>query len=458
MALSSLQVVIMAAGQGKRMKSQLPKVLHPLAGQPLLAHTLTMVRDLSPQKIIVVIGSGASVVRETFADQHDLLFVEQNPPRGTGDAVRLALSACADAQTTLVINGDCPLIPATTARQLVNIAAQNKLAWLTVNIADPSGLGRIIRDDSGKVTAIVEERDANEKQKAIQEINVGILAAPTPLLKTWVNSLDCNNAQQEYYLTDILAKAIAEGVIVETITAAHEEDACGVNDRAQLAAVERIMQKRRAHQLMDDGVTIADPARIDIRGQLRCGRDVFIDVGCVFEGEVTLGDGVVVGAYCVIRETQIDKGVTIKPFSHLDGASIARDAVIGPYTRLRPGAVVGEEAHVGNFVELKATQLGARSKANHLAYLGDAMIGEDVNIGAGTITCNYDGVNKHKTNIEDRAFIGSNSALVAPLTVGHDATIGAGSALSEDVEASSLTFTRTRPIIKRHWRKSEKKE
>lgn len=458
MALSSLQIIIMAAGQGKRMKSCLPKMLHCIAGRPLLAHVLAMARCLSPQQIALVIGHGAQAVRDAFSAEAALVFVEQEPPRGTGDAVRLALPKLSGNDITLVINGDCPLIPAATAQQLVDIAARDKLAWLTVNVSDPSGLGRIVRDENGKVASIVEERDADEKQKTIREINVGVLAAPTKRLNTWVKRLDCNNAQQEYYLTDILAMAVAENIAVETVTAAREDDARGVNDRAQLAVVERIMQQRRAHELMANGVTIVDPSRIDVRGDVRCGRDVCIDVGCVLEGDVTLADGVSVGAYCVIRETNIGEGATIKPFSHLDGANIARGAVIGPYARLRPGAVVGEEAHVGNFVELKAAHLGARSKANHLAYLGDATIGEDVNIGAGTITCNYDGVNKHKTNIEDRAFIGSNSALVAPLTIGHDATVGAGSTLSEDVEPASLTFTRARPTVKQGWQKPGKKE
>ncbi len=457
MASPTLQIIIMAAGQGKRMKSRLPKVLHRLAGRPLLTHLQAMVRQLSPQQIAVVIGHEAQQVREAFSSEIDIVFVEQNPPRGTGDAVRCALPTLSGADITLVVNGDCPLIPATTAQQLVDLATQNKLAWLIANVSDPAGLGRIVRDNNDRVVAIVEERDATAAQKDIHEINVGVLAAPTQYLSSWVSRLNCDNAQKEYYLTDILAMAIAEGIAVEAVAAAHEDDACGINDCAQLAVAERIVQQRQAQELMINGVTIADPARIDIRGSLRCGHGVFIDVGCVFEGEVTLADNVAIGAYCVIRKTNIGEGVEIKPFSHLDGAKVARDAVIGPYTRLRPGAVVGEEAHVGNFVELKATHLGARSKANHLAYLGDATIGEDVNIGAGTITCNYDGANKHKTNIEDRAFIGSNSALVAPLVIGHDATVGAGSTLSEDVEAESLTFTRTRPIVKQNWQKPNKK-
>ncbi|MDR1530512.1 MAG: bifunctional UDP-N-acetylglucosamine diphosphorylase/glucosamine-1-phosphate N-acetyltransferase GlmU [Burkholderiales bacterium] len=458
MAYSSLQVIIMAAGLGKRMKSHLPKVLHPLAGRPLLTHILTTVRSLLPKRIVAVIGNDAKAVRETFSDQPDLIFVEQDPPRGTGDAARLALSATSGADVTLVINGDCPLIPPQTMVELVEHARQDRLAWLTARVSNPSGLGRVIRDQTGKVTAIVEEYDADDAQKKIDEINVGVLAAPTDKLARWVGQLGCDNAQREYYLTDVLAMAVRDGVAVEAVVAQHEDDTRGINDRAQLAEAERIVQRRRAQALMREGVTLADPARIDIRGKLTCGADVFIDVGCIFEGDVSLGNYVSVGAYCIVRDTTIGEHAEIKPFSYLDGAIVARAALIGPYARLRPGTNVDQEAHVGNFVELKATRLGARSKANHLAYLGDAVIGEDVNVGAGTITCNYDGENKYKTIIEDRAFIGSNSALIAPLTIGQDAVVGAGSTLSDDVEEKSLTFTRTRPIVKSGWQRLAKKK
>lgn len=458
--LSSIQVIVMAAGQGKRMVSRLPKVLHRLAGQPLLSHVLTTAHSVAPQTVAVVVGANSAAVREAFSHLPDLLFVEQSPPRGTGDAVRVALAALnpkTAAEITLVMNGDCPLIAASDIRALCEAASQNALAWLTAKTSAPQGLGRVLRDARGKVLAIVEERDADEAQKKIDEINVGVLAAPTALLSRWVGQLTCDNAQQEYYLTDVLAMAVREGVPVETVQT-DEISAKGVNDRAQLAEVERIVQRRQAMALMQQGVTLADPARFDVRGALRCGRDVSIDIGCVFEGEVTLGDEVEIGAHCVLRNVSLAAGVKVAPFSHLDSAEVGAQAVIGPYARLRPGAKIGERAHVGNFVEIKATTLGAGSKANHLSYLGDAEIGANVNIGAGTITCNYDGVSKFKTRIGDDAFIGSNTALVAPLTIGAGATIGAGSTLSEDAEAQALTFTRTRPIVKKNWPKPAKKK
>ncbi|MDR2710193.1 MAG: bifunctional UDP-N-acetylglucosamine diphosphorylase/glucosamine-1-phosphate N-acetyltransferase GlmU [Burkholderiales bacterium] len=448
----------MAAGQGKRMASRLPKVLHPLAGRPLLSHVLTTARSIAPQTVAVVVGKDSAAVREFFsASLPNLLFVEQSPPRGTGDAVRVALSALsAPAEITLVMNGDCPLIASSSVRELCEAAKQGALAWLTTKTSSPQGLGRIVRDAKGKVLAIVEERDANDAQKSIDEINVGVLAAPTALLKRWVEQLTCNNAQGEYYLTDVLAMAVRENVPVETVQT-DEISARGINDRAQLADVERIVQRRQAQALMLQGVTLADPARFDLRGALRCGRDVRIDIGCVFEGEVVLGDEVEIGAHCVLRNVTLAEGVKVAPFSHLDGATVGEQALIGPYARLRPGAKIAERAHVGNFVEIKASTLGAGSKANHLSYLGDAEIGANVNIGAGTITCNYDGVNKHKTTIKDGAFIGSNTALVAPMTVGAGAVVGAGSTLSEDIEAQSLTFTRTRPIVKKNWPRPDSK-
>ncbi|MDR0250798.1 MAG: bifunctional UDP-N-acetylglucosamine diphosphorylase/glucosamine-1-phosphate N-acetyltransferase GlmU [Burkholderiales bacterium] len=525
--LSSIQVIVMAAGQGKRMVSRLPKVLHRLAGRSLLSHVLTTAHSVAPQTTAVVVGHGGAAVREVFAGEvakavsfqahtfflplspcgrgcpegagegeqrlfypsppaplpqgergekrgtpskegkhfdrnraktSDLIFVEQDPPRGTGDAVRVALAALPDAELTLVMNGDCPLITASDVRQLCDVAAQGSLAWLTVKTPSPQGLGRIVRDTNGNVQAIVEERDADEAQKKISEINVGVLAAPTALLKRWVEQLTCDNAQQEYYLTDILAMAVRDGVPVETVQAEDERDTRGVNDRVQLAEVERIVQRKQAEVLMQQGVTFFDPARFDLRGTLRCGSDVSIDVGCVFEGEVTLGNDVEIGAYCVLRNVTLAEGVRVAPFSHLDGAEVGKQAVIGPYARLRPGAKLAEHTHVGNFVEIKASTLGAGSKANHLSYLGDAEIGANVNIGAGTITCNYDGVSKHKTTIGDDAFIGSNTALVAPLTIGQGATIGAGSTLSEDAEAQALTFTRTQPIVKKNWSRPAKKK
>ena len=452
---SPLNVVVLAAGQGKRMHSALPKVLHPLAGRPLVSYVLAAARSLGPRAVAVVIGHGADAVRAALAAP-DLTFVLQDPPRGTGDAARLALHALPADGVTLVTIGDIPLVPPDALAGLVREAQGGHLAVLTAKVADPTGLGRVVRDAAGRVRAIVEERDADAAQRALHEINTGVMAAPTALLARWVAALKADNAQQEYYLTDIVAAACADGIPVVAHLAADERDVRGINDRAQLAAVERELQLRQAQAFMARGVTLADPARFDVRGTLNCGRDVRIDVGCVLEGDVTLGDDVTLGPYCVLRNVTVGAGTAIEAFSHLVDAKIGANCRIGPYARLRPGAALADDVHVGNFVEVKAATLGRGSKANHLAYIGDTAVGSGVNYGAGSITANYDGANKHKTVIGDGASIGSNCVLVAPVTVGAGATIGAGSVIAEDAPPGVLTVARPRQVSIAGWQRPAK--
>jgi bifunctional UDP-N-acetylglucosamine pyrophosphorylase / glucosamine-1-phosphate N-acetyltransferase len=449
-----MNVVILAAGMGKRMQSDLPKVLHPLAGKPLLSHVIDTARTLSPSRVCVVYGHGGDMVPSRLAAD-DLRFVLQAPQLGTGHAVMQAADVLDDAVPTLVLYGDVPLTAAQTLQTLVDKAGNEKLAVLTVDLEDPTGYGRIVRADK-RIVRIVEQKDASESERAIQEVNTGILVAPTRALKTWLGKLSNNNAQQEYYLTDVIAMAVQDGIPVESAQPAQVWETLGVNSKVQLAELERIYQRNIANTLLGQGVTLADPNRIDVRGVLRCGRDVSIDIGCVFEGEVALGDGVSIGANCVIRDATIDRGVTIKAFSHIDGAIIGADAQIGPYARLRPGTELGADVHVGNFVEIKNSQFDAHSKANHLAYVGDATVGARVNIGAGTITCNYDGANKHRTVIEDDAFIGSDTQLVAPVTVGKGATLGAGTTLTKDAPPDSLTVSRAKQISITGWQRPVK--
>ncbi len=453
---SPLNVAILAAGQGKRMRSALPKMLHPLAGRPLIDHVLAAARALAPRAIAVVIGHGGDAVQAATAAS-DLRFVRQEPPRGTGDATRVALAALPEDGVTLVTIGDIPLVPPAALAGLVKEAQGGRLAVLTANVRDPSGLGRIVRDGAGAVRAIVEERDADATQRGIAEINTGVMAAPTALLRRWVAALQPNNAQNEYYLTDIVALAVADGTSVVAHMAADERDVRGINDRAQLAAVERIVQTRLAAALMAAGTTIADPARIDIRGKLVCGQDVFIDVGCVFEGEVTLGADVVVGPYCVLRDCAVGAGTVIGAYSHCDDATIGDHCRIGPYARLRPGAALDEEVHIGNFVEVKASTIGRGSKANHLAYIGDAKVGSGVNYGAGAIVANYDGANKHRSVIGDNASIGSNCVLVAPVNIGAGATIGGGSTIAQDAPPGQLTLARARQVTVAGWQRPVRK-
>ena len=446
-----MNIVILAAGKGTRMHSDLPKVLHTLAGRPLLAHVIERARALAPSRIVVIYGHGGDAVPRALAAD-DLTWALQSPQRGTGHAVMQALPHLIDTVPTLILYGDVPLTKPATLARLVQPATDGALAVLTVELADPTGYGRIVREGSA-VRRIVEHKDADEATRAIHEVNTGILAAPTPALRRWLAGLSDNNAQREYYLTDIVAAAVAEGVSVTAAQPDHEWETLGVNSRAQLAQLERIHQRRQADDLMESGVALADPNRIDIRGSLACGRDVFIDVGCVFEGKVVLGSGVSIGPNCVLRDTAVANGAQILAFSHLDSAVVGTDARVGPYARLRPGTELGEGSHVGNFVEMKATRLGPGSKANHLAYVGDAEVGARVNIGAGTITCNYDGVNKHRTVIEDDAFIGSDTQLVAPVRVGRGATLGAGTTLTRDAPADRLTVSRARQTTIEGWKR-----
>jgi len=449
-----MNIVILAAGQGKRMHSHLPKVLHPIAGKALAAHVLDTARRLGQSRICLVVGHGGEVVRSALAAA-DVACAVQEPQLGTGHAVMQALPLLDGEGMTLVLYGDVPLIQAATLQRLVQ-AAGDGLAVLTVDLENPKGYGRIIRDSAGRVQRIVEEKDATPAERLVRETNTGIMALPTARLQDWLSRLSNDNAQGEYYLTDVVALAVADGVPVHTAQPEGEWEVAGVNSKVQLAELERVYQLRLAHGLLEQGVRLADPARLDVRGQLRCGRDVAIDVGCVFEGEVVLEEAVDIGPYCVLKNVTVKAGARIAAFSHLEGAVVGPDAIVGPYARLRPGTELGAEAHVGNFVELKNSILGPGSKANHLAYVGDATVGQRVNIGAGTITCNYDGANKHRTVIEDDAFIGSDSQLVAPVIVGRGATLGAGTTLTKDAPADSLTVSRARQVSLAGWKRPEK--
>jgi bifunctional UDP-N-acetylglucosamine pyrophosphorylase/glucosamine-1-phosphate N-acetyltransferase len=450
-----MNVVILAAGMGKRMQSALPKVLHPLAGKPLLQHVIDTARSLAPSKLCVIYGHGGAAVPEMVATlpadgQATIATALQEPQLGTGHAVMQALPQLDLAEPTLVLYGDVPLTTAASLRALVDAAGKDKLGILTVEQNNPFGLGRIVREN-GAIVRIVEEKDANADEKAIREINSGIMVVPTAQLQTWLGSLSNKNAQGEYYLTDIVAKAVADGVQVVSAHPSAEWEVAGVNSKVQLAELERRHQLNIAQRLLEQGVTLMDPARIDVRGELICGRDVTIDVGCVFEGRVELADGVTLAPHSVLINASIGAGAYIKPFCHIEDAVVGAQSQIGPYARLRPGTTLAQDVHIGNFVEVKNSQVAAHSKANHLAYIGDATVGSRVNIGAGTITCNYDGVNKARTVIEDDAFIGSDSQLIAPVTVGKGATLGAGTTLSKDAPAGKLTISRTRQTTIDGW-------
>ncbi|MBM4218928.1 MAG: UDP-N-acetylglucosamine diphosphorylase/glucosamine-1-phosphate N-acetyltransferase [Gammaproteobacteria bacterium] len=450
-----LSVVILAAGQGKRMKSELPKVLQPLAGRPLLAHVVATARALGPEAIHVVHGHGAGEVRAAIAGG-DIRWALQAEQKGTGHAVAQAMPGVPDGHAVLVLYGDVPLIRAGTLRDLVARAGPKSLALLSARLADPAGYGRVVRDASGLVTRVVEERDASPAERAIAEINTGVLAAPAARLRGWLGALRADNAQGEYYLTDCIRAAVQDGCAVEAVVAATPAEVLGVNDKVQLAEAEAAHRANRAAELMRAGVTVVDPTRLDVRGEVACGRDVVLDVNVILEGKVRLGDRVKVGANCVLRDCEIGDDSVVQLNSLVEGSVAGRHCVIGPFARLRPGNRLADGVHVGNFVEVKNSELGAGSKANHLTYLGDSTVGAQVNVGAGTVTCNYDGANKHRTTIGDGAFIGSGTMLVAPVSVGEGATIGAGSTITKPAPAGKLTVERSRQVTVAGWKRPEK--
>jgi bifunctional UDP-N-acetylglucosamine pyrophosphorylase / glucosamine-1-phosphate N-acetyltransferase len=453
---SPLHVVILAAGEGKRMRSLLPKVLQPLAGRPMLAHVLDTARALEPAAIHVVHGHGGELVRAAFAADEALVWAEQARQLGTGHAVAQAMPAIPDSARVLVLYADVPLLTADSLQALLAEAGDG-LGVLTDQLADPSGYGRVILDPHGRVDAIVEHKDANEAQRAVDLVNTGVLCAPADALRRWLAALSCDNAQGEYYLTDVFAFARGEQRPAVAVRCGESGEADGANDAWQLAQLERRYQLRQARRLCEAGVRFADPARFELRGALAVGRDVEIDIDVIIEGEVSLADGVRIGPFCRLRDVAIGAGSVLQAHCDLDGAEVGPGCTVGPFARLRPGARLAEGAHVGNFVEIKKSTLGRGSKANHLSYIGDAEVGERVNIGAGTITCNYDGANKHRTTIGDEAFIGSNTALVAPVEIGAGATIGAGSVISRAAPGGELTVARVRQTTVAGWKRPAKK-
>jgi bifunctional UDP-N-acetylglucosamine pyrophosphorylase/glucosamine-1-phosphate N-acetyltransferase len=450
-----LDVIVLAAGQGKRMRSDLPKVLHPLAGRPLLAHVLEAARTLAPRRTIVVHGHGGEQVRAAFAG-HDVAWVAQAEQLGTAHAVRQALPQLGDEGEALILYGDVPLVRPETLKRLA-AAAREGVAIMTAEMADPTGYGRVLRNAAGGVERIVEEKDASASERAVCEINAGFMALGARRLRAWLAKIDNRNAQKEYYLTDIVALAVAEGVPVAAVKVEEAAEVAGVNSKRELAILERTLQGREARRLLDEGVTLADPARIDVRGTLQCGRDVSIDVNCVFEGSVVLGDRVRIGPNCILRNVTLAEDTEVHAFSHLDDSRVGARCRLGPYARLRPGSALAEDVHVGNFVEVKASRLAAGAKANHLTYIGDAEVGARTNVGAGTITCNYDGVAKHRTVIEDDCFIGSDATLVAPVRIARGSYIGAGSTITRDTPPGQLTVGRSRQVTVPGWKPPKKK-
>ena len=451
--MSVLNIVVLAAGKGTRMYSEKPKVLHALAGKPLIQHVLDCATTLQPQHICVVYGHGGEAVPQAM-QQYSAQFVIQEPQLGTGHAVQQTMPLLADEGRTLVLYGDVPLIQLGTLHQMQQ--AGDGLVLLTVDLDNPAGYGRIVRNGQGDVLGIVEEKDASPEQREIREVNTGILLAPTNKLREWLAKLQNNNTQGEYYLTDIVAMAVRQGVAVHAVQPAHEWEIHGINSKAQLAALERVWQQVEANRLLAHGVTLADPARLDVRGRLSCGRDVAIDIGCIFEGDVMLGDNVQVGAYSIIRNATIAGGTSIAPYSLIDSSEVGANCHIGPYAHLRPGTRLHDGVHIGNFVEVKNSEIAQGSKANHLSYIGDSTVGSRVNIGAGTITCNYDGANKYRTVIEDDVFIGSATQLVAPVTVGKGATIGAGSTITKNAPDGELTLSRSKQTTINGWKRPVK--
>jgi bifunctional UDP-N-acetylglucosamine pyrophosphorylase/glucosamine-1-phosphate N-acetyltransferase len=451
--MNALNIIILAAGKGTRMYSDLPKVLHSLAGKPLVQHVLDCGISLQPQQICIVYGHGGEAVPQAM-QHYGAKFVIQEPQLGTGHAVQQAMPHLQDDSRTLILYGDVPLIQHSTLHQMLQ--AGEGLVLLTVDLDNPTGYGRIVRNQEGDVQRIVEQKDASAEVLEISEVNTGIMIAPTAKLREWLGKLRNDNAQGEYYLTDIVAMAVEQGVAVHTVQPAHGWEVEGINNKMQLASLERVWQKQIATKLLTQGVTLNDPARIDVRGELVCGRDVEIDVGCIFEGKVTLGDRVKISAYSVVRNASIGPGTQVAAYSHIDSSEVGADCHVGPYARLRPGSKLHDHAHVGNFVEIKNSEIGQGSKANHLSYIGDSTVGNRVNIGAGTITCNYDGANKFRTIIEDDAFIGSDTQLVAPVRVGKGATIGAGSTITKDTPAGELTLSRSKQVTIAGWQRPVK--
>lgn len=454
--MKGLGVVVLAAGQGTRMRSDIPKVLHQLAGRPLLAHVLDTLDHLAPERVCVVYGHGGELVRQAMAGR-PLVWVEQAQQRGTGHAVALALPALAGLERLLVLYGDVPLIEGDTLLGLIAETEGSALGLLTALLADPAGYGRIVRTPTGRVSRIVEHRDASEAEREIDEVNTGILVADCARLEGWLAQVEDRNAQGERYLTDVVALAVADGVEVATTQPASPEEVMGVNDRVQLAVLERHYQHHQAERLMQAGVTLADPSRFDLRGRLTAGRDVFIDIDVLIEGEVSLGDRARIGPHCLLRDCSIGSDTQVLACSIIEQAEVGASALVGPFARLRPGTRLAEGVHIGNFVELKKAEVGSGSKINHLSYIGDALIGAGVNVGAGTITCNYDGANKHRTVIGDGAFIGSDTQLVAPVEVGVDATIGAGSTITHNAPPAQLTLSRAPQMTLKGWRRPRKK-
>lgn len=439
---SKLNIVILAAGKGTRMHSNQPKVLHAVGAKPILGHVLDCAKSLNPQKIVVVYGYGGKKVQRAFAEEN-IIWVEQKEQLGTGHAVQQTVPHLDGDSNTLILLGDVPLVDVDACKKLIE-ESHDKMVVQSFIKPEPAGYGRILRNDQGLVKAIVEHKDATGDQRKVDEVNTGIMAMPSVHLKNWLQRLTNNNAQKEYYLTDIVGFAVQDGVTVSASIIDDEWSVTGINSKQDLALIERVHQQRNAAVLLQKGVTLLDPARIDIRGMIQAGKDVEIDVGCIFEGRVNLGEGVKIGAYCVIKDATIAAGTTIAPFTHILEAEVGENSRIGPYARLRPGTILADETHIGNFVELKNAQVGIGSKVNHLSYIGDATIGCQVNIGAGTITCNYDGANKFRTVIEDEVFVGSDTQLIAPVTIGRGATIAAGSTITKDAPKDALTLCRAR--------------
>jgi bifunctional UDP-N-acetylglucosamine pyrophosphorylase / glucosamine-1-phosphate N-acetyltransferase len=455
--VKELNIVILAAGLGKRMNSSLPKVLHSLAGKPLLSHVLDTANALLPHKICVVYGHGNDAVLDAI-DNNELVWVKQEPQLGTGHALMQALPHLDKKGLTLVLYGDVPLISLETLQRLISASSNESLALLTVRLDEPAGYGRIVRNnEANNIIRIVEDKDTNIDQQKIKEVNTGIMVIPNANLQDWLPKLEDKNSQKEYYLTDIVALAAKAGEKIEAVHPSNNWEVTGVNSKVQLAALERTYQKNYAEKLLEQGITLTDPSRIDIRGKLNCGKDVEIDINCIFEGEVIIGDGVKIGAHCILKNVKIKSGTTIFPFSLIEDSDIGKDCKVGPFSRIRPGTILADEIHIGNFVEIKNSSINYGSKINHLSYIGDAIVGKKVNVGAGTITCNYDGVNKFQTVIEDNVFIGSDTQLIAPVKITNGSTIGAGSTITMNTPPEELTLSRSKQRSITGWKRPTKK-